>query len=200
MYLHCVARFDDAYFLEPEAVESASKGGAPDAPNPGVSAARGGPGVDGEDSGDIAKVTAVAAAVPGVPFDGGDGGTSSSGRTGVLASREGSCAKRQGPQRDKGGGGRGRGVEAGEVVARPVDATAAEREKNSRDCVEIGIGGAEDQHKRDSGIICQARGVNERARADGTPGDIAVEDPRPTAAWTSSKRPRKEEIGSGAVA
>lgn len=194
-------RFDDAYFLEPDAVRSASKARAPDVdvPKPGVSAARGGPGGHREDGGDNAKVTAMAvAAVPGVPLDGADGETSYGGRDGGIASakREGRCcAEKQGGT----DGGRCRGAGTGGAVTRPVDAIAVDREKKSGDGVEVGIDGGGLQHQRDCGIVCQGQGVGERAGEDGTRGDIAAGGERPAAPWTTSKRPRKEEAKTAAA-
>ena len=95
-----VPRFDDAYFLEPEAAASASKTDAPDATNTNVSVVRGGlggdkKGGDGGDQEDIAKITAMAAAVPGLPLGGADGGTSCGGSGAGVASREGAAASRE---------------------------------------------------------------------------------------------------------
>lgn len=191
-------RFDDAYFLEPEAVERASKGDTPDVSNPGVSAAPGRPGDDNEDGGDVAKITAMAAAVPGLPLDGADSGPSCGG-SGEENAREGEpCPQKQAD----GEGGRFREVETGGVVARALDATAVERETNSGDSVEVGIGGVEDPNKGlDCGVVCREQGVDERVGADSTPVDVdvAAEGARPPAAWTSSKRPRKNDANAAAV-
>lgn len=189
-----VRRFDDAYFLEPEAVASASKRDAPGVVNTNVSAARGGPGGDKEDGGDIARITAMAAAVPGLPLDGADGGTSYGGEG--IASREGATATPEGkassPKQGDGDDGRLKGVETRGAVARPTDATAVDGERNSGDDVGNGIGGVEDQHTRGCGIVCQGKGVDELGGPDSTPGDVGAAGAPPPAAWTFSKRPRKE--------
>ena len=194
---------------------------ASDVPKPGVSvsAAHGSPGVDKEDGGDIAngrpggdkeddggdiaKITAMAAAVPGLPLKGADCGPSCGGSGEGIASREGAAATQKAescPQQKGGGdGGRLRGAGTGGVMTRAVDDTAVERETNRGDCVEVGIGGVEDQQKRDCSISCREQGVDERVGAGRKPGDVAAGGARPPAAWTSSKRPRKEETNAAAM-
>lgn len=180
-------------------MESASKGGTPDAQKPGVSAARGRPGGDQEAGGEIARVTEIAAAVPGLALDGrGGGGASCDGGGEGIACIEGAArAKREGEaspkkQEDRESG-RCRGGGGG-VVARPVDTlnNAVDGERGG-DALEIGIDRMEDHHPRDRGVVCQEHGVNGLVGADGAIGDYAVEDARPPAAWTSSKRPRKDD-------
>ena len=185
---------------------SAAHGRPSDDKEDGGDIANGRPGGDKEDDGgDIAKITAMAAAVPGLPLKGADGGPSCGGSGEEIASREGAAATQEGefcPQQKGGGdGGRLRAVETGGVMTRAMNDTAVERETNRGDSVEVGIGGVEDQQKRDCGIVCREQGVDvdERVGAGRKPGDVAAEGARPPAAWASSKRPRKEETNAAAV-
>lgn len=183
------------------------------APKPGVSgeSRHGRPGGDREnpDRGDISKTTTMVAVVPGLPLNGADGGTSCGGSGEGIASSEGATATREGescPQKQKqedGDGGRLRRVEMGGVATQPADAaTAVDGDKNSGDSIEVGTinSGIEDQHKRDCGIVCQEQGVDGRVGAESARRNVGAEEARPPAAWTSSKRPRKEEADVAAVA
>eukprot|EP00903_Cladosiphon_okamuranus_P010350 g9793.t1 len=219
----CIHKFDDAYFFEPEAMARASERYAANG-NGNVhmkgtngSAAPEGPGGDMEDAGGIANIKKMAAAVPGLPLDGADVGTSGgilgtgTGEGSAVTCREGAAATLDGesssPREAKqGDGGSGRLREAemvGAIAARPAEASTVDGGRNGGDGVgmRIGIDGVEDQHNRDCGIVCHGKGVDELhvGGADSSPGDVGAADTSPPAAWTSSKRPRKEEANAGAV-
>ncbi len=218
-------RFDDAYFLEPEAAKSGGKVCATGAPKSvAVPAGRGGGGeaasseaaVDsgaktmreeegGDGGGVFAKPTATAEVImPEAPVDCTDDGGRGGGKGCApalgeeVSSEDAARAKEKGgacPKGERNGAGRGDG---GAVVRPTDDAAAAPREEGH------GAGGAESNvtgvaeggHNQNA---CAEPGADQPVGTDGTLGGVAVKGSRPPAVWASSKRPRTEEARAAAL-
>ena len=149
------------------------------------------------------KTTATeAAATREVRLDCADGGGGKKcAPTGAEgAPREGASTKETDcacPQGETNGG--GRGDEARGVVARSEDgaiAVAIEEYCSGGETGSTGAGAAERGHPPN---VSPKRGTDRPAGTDDASGGVAAEGLRPPAAWASSKRPRTEEAGAGAL-
>eukprot|EP00752_Nemacystus_decipiens_P010312 g9187.t1 len=214
----CIHKFDDAYFLEPGAAESARKGDAPeDAPHPDVGGSHGRPGGTREDGDGTAKMTsmAAAAAVPELPSNGAKGWPSCGGSGEGIAGGEGAAATPEGkpcPQEDGDGdgdgdrdGGRLRGVETGGLAtARAADGTVADGPSCGGSGEEI-AGGEGAAATREGKSCPQEDGDGDGDRNGGrlrgveTGGRAAARAAGGTAAETETRSGESAEVGISGV-